>query len=116
MHDHVIQQSMDQPGKVANLARDQLNREGKMRFSLRPLAPENLVSGDRFGHPAPACSFSTLRLAVSSTYHGIPPNFRSSGVHQLIYIATGSSSLKFIGSLVSLPMVSTTKSPSAQGQ
>ena len=28
MHDdHYLQQSMDQPGKVANLARGQLNRE-----------------------------------------------------------------------------------------
>ena len=29
MYDHLIQQSMDQPGKVVNLARGQLNRENE---------------------------------------------------------------------------------------
>ena len=43
--------SKDQPGKVANPARGQLNR--KMNFSLFPFAPENLVSRDRFGSPVP---------------------------------------------------------------
>ena len=45
-----------------NIARGQLNRE--TLFSLSPFAPENLVSRDRFGRPrpAPASSFSTLRL------------------------------------------------------
>ena len=38
--------SMDQPGKVANSARGQLNR--KHAFSLSPFAPENLISRDRF--------------------------------------------------------------------
>ena len=36
--------SMEQPGKVTNPARGQLNR--KMFFSLSPFAPENLVSRD----------------------------------------------------------------------
>ena len=34
--------SKDQPGKVANPARGQLNRE--MNISLSPFAPKNLVS------------------------------------------------------------------------
>ena len=34
--------SMDQPGKVANPARGQLNR-GKMNIPLSPCVPENLV-------------------------------------------------------------------------
>ena len=42
-----------QPGKVANPARGQLNREndltGKMIFSLSPFAPENLASPEGFG-------------------------------------------------------------------
>ena len=42
--------SMDQPGKVANPARGQLNRK-KMCFPLSPFAPENLVSRDMFGGP-----------------------------------------------------------------
>ena len=43
--------SMDQPGKVANPARGQLNRENK--YFLSPFAPENLVSRDGFGCPVP---------------------------------------------------------------
>ena len=42
--------SIDQPGKVANPARGQLNM-GKIYISLSAFAPENLVSGDRFGRP-----------------------------------------------------------------
>ena len=41
----------DQPGKVTNPARGQLNRENN--FSLSPFAPENLVSRDGFGSPVP---------------------------------------------------------------
>ena len=43
---------MDQPGKVADPARGQLNREND-NISLSSLAPENLVSRDGFGRPAP---------------------------------------------------------------
>ena len=39
--------SIDQPGKVTNPARGQLNRENE--YSLSPFAPENLVSRDGFG-------------------------------------------------------------------
>ena len=42
---------MDQPSKVANAARGQLNRE--MNTSLSVFAPENLVSRDGFGSPVP---------------------------------------------------------------
>ena len=44
---------MDQPGKVANPARGQLNRENENIISLSPFAPENLFSRDGFGSPAP---------------------------------------------------------------
>ena len=44
----------DQPGKVANPARGQLNR--LMKISLSPFASENLVSRDGFGSPL----YSTL--------------------------------------------------------
>ena len=43
--------SMDQPGKVANPARGQLNRE--INTSLSTFAPENIVSRDGFGCPVP---------------------------------------------------------------
>ena len=40
---------MDQPGKVANPARGQLNRENNIPLS--PCMPENLVSRDGFSRP-----------------------------------------------------------------
>ena len=49
--DHHIQQSMDQPGKVANPARGQLNRENSIPLS--PCVPDNLVSRDGFSRPVP---------------------------------------------------------------
>ena len=42
---------MDQPGKVTNPARGQLNRENNIPLS--PCAPENLVSRDGFSRPVP---------------------------------------------------------------
>ena len=42
---------MDQPGKVANPARGQLNR--KINIPLSPCVPENLVSRDGFSRPVP---------------------------------------------------------------
>ena len=42
---------MDQPGKVANLARGQLNRVNNI--PLFPCVPENLVSRDGFSRPVP---------------------------------------------------------------
>ena len=41
----------DQPGKVANPARGQLNRENDI--SLSPFVPENLVSRDAFASSIP---------------------------------------------------------------
>ena len=40
---------MDQPGKVANPAHGQLNREN----NISPVVPENLVSRDGFSRPVP---------------------------------------------------------------
>ena len=51
MYGHHIQQSMDQPGKVANPARGQLNRENNIPLS--PCVPENLVSQNGFRRPVP---------------------------------------------------------------
>ena len=41
----------DQPGKVSNPARGQLNRE--MNIFLSPFPPENLVARDGFSSPVP---------------------------------------------------------------
>ena len=51
MYGHTYSKSMDQPGKVANPARGQLNRENEY-FLVRVRAWE-LVSRDRFGSPVP---------------------------------------------------------------
>ena len=52
VHDHHLQQSVDQKGKVANPARSQLRTEKNIvSFSL--FAPENLVSLATFGRPVP---------------------------------------------------------------
>ena len=69
---------MDQPGKVANPARGQLNKENNILLS--PCVPENLVSRDGFSRPVPRqLLISILRLNLVLTY-GIPPEFRG-GVH-----------------------------------
>ena len=60
-----------QPGKVvANPARGQLNREndGENYFSLSLFAPENLVSRDGFGIPAPRQPAHLRNQAESGAY------------------------------------------------
>ena len=70
----------DQPGKVANSARGQLNREND--FSLSPFAPDNLGSRDGFGSLVPRQPAHFHTQAASCTY-GIPPEVRG-GVHLFI--------------------------------
>ena len=73
---------MDQPGKVANPARGQLNRENK--YSPVPVRASEFRLARRVqsSRPASACPFSILRLKLVLT-HGIPPNFYG-GVHLFI--------------------------------
>ena len=72
-------QSMDQPGRAANHARGQLNRENEY-FPVSARALElGLARRVRPSRPASAGSFSTLRLNLVLT-RGIPPDFRG-GVH-----------------------------------
>ena len=111
MYGHTHSKSIDQPGKVVNPARGQLNR--KNNIYLFAFAPVNLVSRDGFGSPVPrqpahlrtqtesgaylrdssrvprrrqlfVCivgSISILRLNLVLAY-GIPPEFRG-GVNYL---------------------------------
>ena len=51
MYGHTYSKSMDQPSKVTNSARGQLNR--KTNSSISAFAPENLVSRDGFVSPVP---------------------------------------------------------------
>ena len=73
---------MDQPGKVANPARGQLNRENE--HSRVPVRASEFGLARRVQpfRPASACSFSILRLNMVLSY-GIPPEFRG-GVHLFI--------------------------------
>ena len=65
---------MDQPGKVTNPARGQLNRENNIPLS--PCVPENLVARDGFSRPVPrqpAHPHTQTELVLT---HGIPPELR----------------------------------------
>ena len=57
---------MDQPGKVANPARGQLNRE--KNIPLSPCVPENLVSRDGFSRPVPRQPAHLHTQAESGAY------------------------------------------------
>ena len=58
--------SVDQPGKVVNPARGQLNRENM--FSLSSFALGNLVSQDEFGSPVPRQPAHLHTQAESGAY------------------------------------------------
>ena len=58
---------MDQPGKVANPARGQLNRQNII-FPLSPCVPENLVSRDGFSRPVPPQPAHLHTQAESGAY------------------------------------------------
>ena len=72
---------MDQPGKVANPARGQLNRENKY-FPVRVRARE-FVLARRVRQSLPASARSSLYSAESGASYGVPPEF-SGGVHLFI--------------------------------
>ena len=82
MYRQQFQHSMDQPGKVANPPRGQLNRINE--FSLSPFVHENLVSPGWFSRPAPrqpTHSPKTGRIINLVLTHGIPPAFHDSVHH-----------------------------------
>ena len=72
----------EQPGKVANPARGQLNRENEYSPVLVRAREFGLARRVQPSRPASACLFSILRLNLDLT-HGIPPDFRG-GVHLFI--------------------------------
>ena len=57
---------MDQPGKVANPGRGQLNRENNIPLS--PCVPESLVSRDGFSRPVPRQPAHLHTQAASGAY------------------------------------------------
>ena len=70
---------MDQPGKVANPARGQLNRVNDIPLS--PCVPDNLVSRDGFSRPVPRQSAHLHTQAESGT---LVRNFWSKNVVYLV--------------------------------
>ena len=66
MYGHTYSKSMDQPGKVANPARGQLNRDNNI--SLSAFAPESLVSRNGFGSPVPRQPVHLHTRAESDAY------------------------------------------------
>ena len=62
----ILLQSMDQPGKVANPARGELNRENNIPLS--PCVPENLVSRDGFSRAVPRQPAHLHTQAESGAY------------------------------------------------
>ena len=58
---------MDQPDRVANPARGQLNRENYIPLS--PCVPENLISRDGFSRPVPRQPAHLHTQAESSAYY-----------------------------------------------
>ena len=99
---------MDQPGKVANPARGQLNRENNI-----PL-PENLVSRDGFSRPVPRQPAHLDTQVESGVYlrdsSRVPRRrpYETAIRHRV--------SPEFIGSRNCVPMAFTAESPPAQGQ
>ena len=79
---HTYSKSMDQPGKVANPARGQLNRENGI--SLSAFAPENLVSRDGFGSSAPRQPAHLQFQAESGAY--IRDSFRVPRRRPFVYL------------------------------
>ena len=112
MYGHHIYRSMNQPGKVTNPARGQLNRENNIPLS--PCVPENLVSRDGFSRPVPRQPAHLHTQAESGAYlrdsSRVPRRrpYETAIRHRV--------SPEFIGSRNCVPMALTAESPPAQGQ
>ena len=91
---------MDQSGKVANLARGQLNRENNIPLS--PCVPENFVSRDGFSSPVPRQPAHVHTQAESRAYLRDSfrvyrvTQFRTDGVHCRESAGTGPVNLKVV--------------------
>ena len=103
---------MDQPGKVANPARGQLNRENSIPLS--PCVPENVVSRDGFSRPVPRQPAHLHPQAESGAYlRGFLPSSAAASIHETAIRHRVSP--EFIGPRPCLPMAFTAESPPAQG-
>ena len=106
---------MGQPGKVANPARGQLNREKKK--SLSAFTPKNLVSRDGFGSPIPRQpAHLHTQAEVWCLLTGFLPSSAAASIYFFKIAIRHRVSPECIGSRKCVPMVFTAKSPPAQGQ
>ena len=104
--------SKDQPGKVANPARGQLNRENEY-FPVPVRASEfGLVRRVRQPRAASACSFSTLGLNES----GFLPSSAAASIYLFKTYIRHRVSPEFVGSQNCVPITFTAASLPAQGQ
>ena len=67
IYSHTYSKSMDQPGKVVNPARGQLNREN--HIPLSPCVPENSVSQSGFGSDQPGKVVNPARGQLNRENH-----------------------------------------------
>ena len=94
---------MDQSGKVANLARHQLNMENNIPLS--PCVPENLVSRETGSAVSSRVSLliSILRLNLVLTY-GIPPEFRKERRNVEVFNSGAALVRRWYNTLSTLPI------------
>ena len=115
MYGQTYSKSMDQPGKIANPACGQLNRENDLYLSA--FAPENLVSRDGFGSPVsrqPAHIHTQAIIWCLLT--GFLPSFAAAFIYLFKTAIRHRVSPEFIESRNCVPMAFTAESPPAQGQ
>ena len=103
---------MDQPGKGANPARGQLNRENSIPLS--PCVPENLVSRDGFRRPVPRQPTHLHTQAESGAY--LRDSSRVPQRRPYETAIRNRASPEFIGSRICVPMAFTAENLPAQGQ
>ena len=114
-HHITYSKSMDEPGKVANPARGQLNRE--IIISLSAFGPEDLVSRDGFDSPVPRQPARLHTQAESGAYFTGFLTISAAASSYLFKTAIRHRvSPEFIGSRNCVPMAFTAESRPAQGQ
>ena len=92
-----------------------LSSTAKNKFSLSLSAPENLLSREGVGRPAPRVSLLNLRTRAESGAYS-QNSSRFTRRHPFIYTAIAMVSPEFIGSHDVVSMAFTAESPPAQGQ
>ena len=120
-HTVLLQDCGDQPGKVANPARGQLNRENEYfpRSRLRIWSRETGSTVSSLVPRQPAHLLTQVESgSYPGTYYGIPPEFR--GRRPFIYLnrhntPSGQSRVYRVMQYC-VPMTFTAESPPAQGQ